>query len=90
MYVIILSFKPKITGEILEKLGGIEILDKLLQKCRDIQTLTQAIILVNNLCCNANMSPFMTETNILQSVLGELHYENMPMQYTEIFKSCKN
>ena len=59
-------------GEILVKLSGIEIINKLLQKCQMTTIVTQVVILVSNLCCNASMGSQMTDTNILQSVLGKL------------------
>ena len=52
-------------------MSGLEILDKLLQKCQATKIVTQVVILVSNLCCNANMNPQMTNTNILQSLLGK-------------------
>ena len=60
-----------ISGELLEKMSGLEILDKLLQKCQATKIVTQVVILVSNLCCNANMNPQMTNTNILQTLLSK-------------------
>ena len=60
-------------------------------KCLESQTVERLLCESRTKKCGAVVKAARSHSDLIPNVYeGTVHYENLPMQYTEIFFSCKN